>query len=116
MSKSQIKLEKRDRRRKKIRAKVSGTAERPRLSIFRSNTSLYLQLINDDKGITLAAVNTRKAMGKNIMEKAKEIGKEIAVKAKALKIEKVVFDRGGYIFTGKVKAAAEGAREGGLLF
>jgi len=100
----------------RIRAKVSGTAERPRLSVYRSNTSVYGQVINDTKGVTVAAFAADKASGKNMMEKAKAAGKELAKLAKAAGISKVVFDRGGFIYTGKVKAFADGAREGGLSF
>jgi large subunit ribosomal protein L18 len=97
----------RDRKRKKIRAKISGTAERPRLSVFKSNTSMYAQLINDIGGVTLAA-----AKGAD----AKKVGAEIAKAATAKKITSAVFDRGGYIYAGKVKILAEAAREGGLVF
>ena len=97
----------RDRKRKKIRAKISGTAMRPRLSVFKSNTAIYAQLVDDDKAITLASANGTDAL---------KVGAEIAKKALAKKIEKVVFDRGGYIYTGKVLALAQGARKAGLKF
>lgn len=97
----------RDRKRAKIRAKVSGTAERPRFSVFKSNTALYAQLIDDTMGTTLVA-----AQGKD----AQKVGGEIAKLASGKNINAVVFDRGGYIYTGKVKALAEAAREGGLKF
>ncbi|MBX4200456.1 50S ribosomal protein L18 [Candidatus Parcubacteria bacterium] len=97
----------RDRKRKKIRSKISGTSTRPRLSIFKSNTTIYAQVINDESGVTLAA-----ARGKD----AKKVGTELAKHAKVKKIERVVFDRGGYIFTGKVRELAEAAREAGLKF
>lgn len=97
----------RDRKRKKIRAKISGTAERPRFSVFKSNTAIYAQLIDDNAGITLAS-----AKGSD----AKKVGKEIAQFALEKSVKKAVFDRGGYIYTGKVKALAEGARAGGLEF
>ena len=116
MKNGTTKTEKRSRRQARIRAKISGTAERPRLSVFRSNRYVYAQLINDDQGKTLAAASSVKIAGKGVMEKAKETGKELAKKAKALKINKVVFDRGGYIYKGKIKAIADGAREGGLTF
>jgi len=98
-----------DRRRnhKKIRAKISGTKERPRLSVFKSNTAIYAQVINDDEGVTLAS-----AKGSD----AKKVGSEVAKLAKSKKVEEVVFDRGGYIYTGKVKVLAESAREAGLKF
>ena len=116
MKKTQLAQIKRARRQARIRAKVSGTADKPRLAVFRSNKYVYAQLINDDAGKTLAAATSLKMKGKGMMVKAKEVGKALAEKAVALKIKKVVFDRGGFIFTGKIKAIAEGAREGGLIF
>lgn len=108
------------RRRKKIRSKVSGTAERPRLSVFKSNSGLYTQLIDDVQGKTLVALSTKakeyKGKFKNNVEGAKELGAELAKKAVAASIEKVVFDRGGSPYHGRVKALAEGARDGGLKF
>lgn len=106
----------RERRRKRIRAKVSGTAERPRISVFKSNRAIDLQLIDDEAGKTLASATTRTAKGKTLVEKAMAAGKELAGKAAEKKISQAVFDRGGYIYTGVVKAAADGAREGGLTF
>lgn len=97
----------RDRKRKKIRAKVSGTAERPRFSVFKSNTGLYAQLIDDNAGKTLVA-----AKGKD----AAKVGAEVAKLAAAKSVATVVFDRGGYVYAGKVKALAEAAREAGLKF
>jgi large subunit ribosomal protein L18 len=106
------------RRRRRVRAKVSGTAERPRLSVFRSNRGIRAQLIDDVSGHTLAAVNWTedelKAMGR--MDQAKRAGELIAERAKAAGVETCVFDRGGYRYHGKVRALAEGAREGGLRF
>lgn len=96
-----------ERKRKKIRAKISGTALCPRLRVFKSNTAIYAQLIDDDKSATLVA-----AKGTD----ASKVGAEIAKKAMVKKIEKVVFDRGGYVYTGKVKELAEGARLAGLKF
>ncbi len=116
MKKLNTKTEQRSRRRKRIRAKVSGTAEKPRLSVFKSNMHMMVQLINDDKGVTLAAVHSRTVKGKTPLEKAALVGKEIAAKAAAANVTKVVFDRGGYSYTGSIKAVAEGAREGGLKF
>jgi large subunit ribosomal protein L18 len=113
---SKVKIEKRIRRRKRIRAKVFGTAKKPRLSVFKSNKYLSAQLIDDEKGTTLVSESSVKAKGKNNTEKSKSTGLELAKKAKVKKITDVVFDRGGYIYTGKVKALAEGAREGGLKF
>ncbi len=97
----------RDRKRKKIRAKVSGTAEKPRLSVFKSNTGIYAQVIDDVKGATLASARGTDAI---------KVGGEIAKLALAKKVKTVVFDRGGYIYTGKVKSLADAAREGGLQF
>jgi len=105
----------RERRRKRIRAKISGTSERPRLSIYKSNTAMYAQLIDDVNGTTLAASSSRGVKG-NKTTAAKEAGAAIAKIAKTKNITTVVFDRGGFIFTGRVKALAEGAREGGLQF
>jgi large subunit ribosomal protein L18 len=116
MNKSTIKTQKRERRHARIRAKVAGTLEMPRLSVYKSNKYLYAQLINDDKGETLAATSTKEAKGKGLTEKAKAAGMELAKLALAKKIEKVVFDRGGFIYTGRIKALADGAREGGLKF
>ena len=114
------KQQKRYRRHKRIRAKISGTAEVPRLCVFRSNKHIYAQLVDDEKGKTLVAVSDleietkKKKITKK--EKALEVGKLIAKKAMEKKIKKVVFDRGGYKYHGRVKALAEGAREGGLKF
>ena len=110
------KTSQRERRHKRIRARISGTDNRPRLCVFKSNTAIYLQLIDDAKGITLANASTKNLKGKNLIERSFEAGKEIAKKAKENKIESAIFDRGGYIYTGAVKSAAEGAREGGLKF
>ena len=104
----------------RIRAKISGTAAKPRLSVFRSNTEIYCQLIDDVNAVTIAAASSR---DKDIAaqkapkgEKGKFVGQAIARKAKDLGIETVVFDRGGNLYHGRVKAVAEGAREGGLKF
>lgn len=105
----------RDRRRKRIRAKISGTAERPRLSVYKSNTATYAQLIDDAKGVTLAAASSQGVKG-NKTTSAKAVGIELAKLAKSKNIAKVVFDRGGFIYTGRIKALADGAREGGLEF
>ena len=101
-----------------IRKKIKGTAERPRLTVYKSNTAIYAQLIDDVKGHTLAAASSMEAgKSKNInIEKSKEVGKKLAEKAKKSGIENVVFDRNGYIYHGKIKALADGAREGGLKF
>ncbi|OUM95067.1 MAG: 50S ribosomal protein L18 [Thermobacillus sp. ZCTH02-B1] len=106
----------------RIRKKISGTAERPRLSVFRSAKHIYAQLIDDEKGITLASASTldkelrgKIANGGNV-EAARQVGELIAKRAKAKGIDKVVFDRGGYLYHGRVKALADAAREGGLEF
>jgi large subunit ribosomal protein L18 len=106
------------RRRRRVRAKVRGTAECPRLSVFRSNRGVNAQLIDDSAGHTLAAVNWTEPdiKGLQSMEQAKRVGALIAERAKAAGVETVVFDRGGYRYHGRVKALAEGAREGGLRF
>jgi large subunit ribosomal protein L18 len=97
----------RERRKARIRSKISGTAEKPRFSVFKSNMFLYAQVIDDDKGVTLAS-----AKGKS----AEEVGTKIAEAASGKKIKNVVFDRGGYIYQGKVKELAEAARKAGLKF
>jgi large subunit ribosomal protein L18 len=104
------------RRRSRIRAKIHGTAERPRLAIFKSHKYIYAQIIDDDKGNTLAASDSRIGKGKTPVDRAKEVGVDIAKKAKAAKIGQVVFDRGGFLYTGKIKMIADAAREGGLEF
>jgi len=110
-----------DSRRKKIhlriRKKIKGTQSRPRLSVFRSNKSIYCQLIDDVSGVTLVAVTSTDSGVKkdvNKIEQAKQVGSILAGKAKDLNIDTVVFDRGGYLFHGRVKALADGARENGL--
>ncbi len=109
-----LKLRK-ERRVRKNRAKISGTETTPRLSVFRSNKHLYLQLINDEVGKTLASASTKELKDKNTkVEKSKEVGKLLAKKAKEVGIEKAVFDRRSYKYHGRVKSAAESAREGGL--
>ncbi len=110
------KKEKRIRRHVRIRAKISGTKTCPRLSIFKSNRHISAQIIDDENAVTLASSHSRETKGANMMEKSALVGRSIAAKAKAKKITKVVFDRGGFIYTGNVKALADGAREGGLKF
>ena len=111
-------MENRLRIHKKIRAKIKGTEERPRLVVFRSHKHVYAQVINDVKGMTVCSasdlVSAAKKEAKS--ERAKRIGKEIAEKAKKEGIQKVVFDRGGFHYQGRIKKVAEGAREEGLLF
>lgn len=111
------KRENRVKRHKKVRAKVFGTAEIPRLNVYRSNKSLFIQLIDDQAELTLASINDKEIKsGKTKTDKAKEAGKLIAEKAKKANIKKVVFDRGGFQYHGRIKAMADGAREGGLEF
>ena len=103
----------------RVRGKISGTPERPRLNVFRSNANIYAQLIDDVNGVTLVSANTLEkefegATGN--VEAAKKVGAVLAERAKAKGIEEVVFDRGGYVFHGRVAALAEGAREAGLKF
>lgn len=104
----------------RIRKKIAGTAQKPRLSVFRSNTEIYVQLIDDENSVTLAASSSKE---KDIVaqkvpktEKSKLVGAAIARKAVELGLKDVVFDRGGYLYHGRVKAVADGAREGGLIF
>ena len=106
------------RRRRRVRAKVAGTADRPRLSVFRSNRGIQAQLIDDVQGHTLAAVSWTEGDLKGLgrMEQAKRVGELIAERGKAAGVETCVFDRGGYRYHGKVKALADGARESGLRF
>ena len=104
------------RRHRRVRGKIRGTADRPRLVVFRSNRGIFAQLVDDDSGKTLAA-SSWLDLGKEIGDKtaqAAEVGKALAAGAKKAGIERVVFDRGGYLFHGRVKALADGAREGGL--
>ena len=104
------------RRRRRVRAKVRGTAARPRISVFRSNRGLFAQLVDDERGHTLAAVAHTEAdlQGLKPLEQAGKAGQLLAERAKAAGIERAVFDRGGYQYHGRVKAFAEGLREGGL--
>jgi large subunit ribosomal protein L18 len=106
------------RRRRRVRAKVRGTAERPRLSVFRSNRGIGAQLIDDVAGNTVAAVNWTEGDLKSLksMDQAKRAGELLAERAKAAGVQTVIFDRGGYRYHGRVKALADGAREGGLSF
>ena len=107
------------KRHARVRSKISGTSERPRLDVFRSNSHIYAQIIDDSKGVTLAsAASNEKDFGISggNCEGARKVGKLIAERAKKNKITEVVFDRGGYIYHGRVKELAEGAREGGLKF
>ncbi len=114
------KVIRRQKLRWRIRTNVSGTAQKPRLSVFRSNTDIYVQLIDDKTGTTLVAANSKMkdiaAQGGTKVEKSAMVGKTIAQKAVALGITTCVFDRGGYLYHGRVKSVADGAREGGLKF
>jgi large subunit ribosomal protein L18 len=100
----------------RVRKKVSGTADRPRLVVFRSDKHIYAQLVDDDAGRTIATVSSLKVAAGKKTEKAAEVGKQVAAVAKDKGINRVVFDRGGYKYHGRVKAVADGAREGGLEF
>ncbi|HTT93168.1 MAG TPA: 50S ribosomal protein L18 [Solirubrobacterales bacterium] len=106
------------RRRRRVRARVTGTAERPRLSVYRSNKGIFAQLIDDRAGHTVAAVNwiEPELKGLSASDQAKKAGELLAERGKAAGVETCVFDRGGYQYHGRVKALAEGAREGGLQF
>ena len=106
------------RRRRRVRAKIHGTAERPRISVFRSNRGIFAQLIDDDAGRTLASVNWTEAelRGLGLMEQATRAGALLAQRAGDAGVQSAVFDRGGYKYHGRVKALADGAREGGLQF
>lgn len=112
----------REKREKRVRGKIVGTQEKPRLSVFRSDRHIYAQAINDAKGTTLATASTLSKdlaeiiKGKKKTEIAKEVGKLIATRLQTLGVEKVIFDRGGFLYHGRVKALADGARESGLKF
>jgi large subunit ribosomal protein L18 len=110
--------QKRLKRRRRVRAKVHGTAERPRISVFRSNRGITAQLIDDVAGRTLAAAHWTEADLRTLspMDQARQVGATLAERARAAGVEAAVFDRGGYQYHGRVKALAEGAREGGLRF
>ena len=114
------KVSARQKIRYRIRKKVKGTSAVPRLSVFRSNTDIYAQLIDDDNGLTLASASSKqadiKAQAGNKVDKSKLVGEALARKAGELGLKKAVFDRSGYIYHGRVKALADGAREGGLEF
>jgi large subunit ribosomal protein L18 len=114
----QTKPQRRLRRRRRVRAKITGTAERPRLSVYRSNRGVFAQLVDDTAGRTLAAVNWTEADLRELapMEQAARAGRLLAERAKGAGVERCVFDRGGYRYHGRVRALAEGAREGGLTF
>jgi large subunit ribosomal protein L18 len=123
INKKKIKSVRRRRKKLHIRKKITGTSERPRLAVFRSAKNIYVQIIDDLNNRTLTSVSSLSpdlkpevSKAKNKVEAAKLVGKGIAEKAKSMKIKKVVFDRGGYLYHGRVKAVADGARENGLEF
>lgn len=121
-TKGRKKYQARKRRQRRVRAKVHGTAERPRLNIFRSNENIFAQIINDDEGLTLASASTidtevaPQVQDKSKSESAKVVGQVLADRAKKAGVENVIFDRGGFQYHGRVAALAEGAREAGLKF
>ena len=110
------KIARRNKIKARIRGKISGTAERPRMSVFRSNKGIYVQVIDDLAGVTLAAASSKGLEGGTKTEVAAKVGKEIAKKAQEKGITEVVFDRNGYLYHGRVKSLADAAREGGLKF
>lgn len=116
MKKTNVKADSRQRRHARIRARISGTSEKPRLSIFKSNRHMYAQLIDDVSGATIIGLSSEKVEGKNMMEKAKALGVAIAKLAVGKKVVSIAFDRGGFKYTGKIKLFADAAREGGLKF
>jgi len=107
---------KRKRRHARVRSKISGTTQRPRLTVFRSNKNIYAQIIDDTTSTTLAQADDTKSTSGSKVDRATAVGKAIAEKAKALNIDAIVFDRSGYLYAGRVKALAEAARVGGLNF
>lgn len=116
MNSRKTKREQRARRQKRIRAKIFGTKDKPRFAVFKSNKFIYAQIIDDFSGETLVSSSDIKISKKGKIIRAEDVGKDIAVKAIKKKIKKVVFDRSGFIFTGRVKALAESARKAGLIF
>ena len=122
MSNNSEKIESRKKRTRRVRFRISGNTERRRLTVFRSNRNIFAQIVDDDAGVTLAQASTldkgfrRQANQPFNKDVAREVGKRIAARALALNISKVVFDRGPYLYHGKVKALADGAREAGLEF
>lgn len=113
---TKVKQAKRTLRHGRVRSRINGTEERPRLSVFRSNKAVFIQLIDDVTGKTLASAHSKEITKGNKTEKSTELGKLIAKKATEKGITKVVFDRGGYLYHGRVKAIADAAREAGLVF
>ncbi len=114
-----VKLSRRERIKKGIRKRISGSSDRPRLSVFRSNKGIYAQIIDDITGVTLVAASSAEkdfSSSGHKIDQSKEVGKKVAEKAIAAGIKEVVFDRNGYLYHGRIKSLAEGAREGGLIF
>ncbi len=116
MNTSAQKTIQKNRRHARIRAKVSGTAARPRLAVFKSNRFVYAQVINDEAGVTIASSDSRLSKAKSARERAKEVGAEVAKRAKEKGVTAVVFDRGGFTYQGMISSLADGAREAGLTF
>ncbi len=121
MARDIVKSEAKRKRSRRVRYRIRGGGEHPRLSVFRSNRNIFAQIIDDSRGVTLAAASTldkdvRENAGSFTLERAREVGKRLAERAKEKNIAKVVFDRGPYLYHGKIKALADGAREGGLEF
>lgn len=116
MQARKAKLNSRDRIKRKIRARISGTSDRPRLSVYRSNKNIYAQIINDQTGKTLVSASDVKMKKGTKSERAMEVGKTLAELAKGAKISAVVFDRNGFNYIGRIKLLADSAREGGLNF
>ncbi len=116
MNKINKKIQKRQRRHKRIRAKISGDKNRPRISFFKSNKHIYIQLIDDENGKTIFGISSDGIKGKTMTEKARDMGKVVAKMALDKKINSVVFDRGGFLYSGKIKVFADSARENGLKF
>jgi large subunit ribosomal protein L18 len=111
------KTEKRQKIKRRVRRNIFGTAERPRLSVYRSNKEIYAQIVDDNAGVTLASASSREAKASGTKsEQSIAVGKLIAEKAKAKGVEAVIFDRNGFVYHGRIKALADGAREGGLKF
>ena len=116
MEKTAAKIQKRNRRHARIRARISGTAACPRLAVFRSNRYVYAQLIDDENRVTVASADSREEKGASARDRAAAVGARIAEAAKKKGIEKIVFDRGGFQYQGVIAALADGARGAGLLF
>ena len=118
MKEIKLKLIRKERRTKRVRGKILAKRRRPRLTVFRSNKYIYAQIIDDKSGKTIVSVSEKEIEDKGIKktEKAKALGQTLAQKAKKKKVDKVIFDKGNYKYHGRVKALAEGAREGGLIF